>query len=167
MKWIKASERLPEKEGNYFVKVQGVEYDNDNAEYTCGAFHHFVNTFEGKYFSSLPKHETVIEWLDETPDQPEPLCPHLDKNLKCKNMCLTRCVEGNRFWKEDGAVTEPLGEDAIEVLKDIMLKFGNAHDMLAKSKLTKEEYQPISSLLAKGKIELFNFYQLYRKQSKQ
>jgi len=59
------------------------------------------------------------------------------------------------------------GEDAIEVLKDIMLKFGNAHDMLAKSKLTKEEYQPISSLLAKGKIELFNFYQLYRKQSKQ
>lgn len=68
----------------------------------------------------------------------------------------------------DAASTVPdTGEDAIEVLKDIMLKFGNAHDMLAKSKLTKEEYQPISNLLAKGKIELFNFYQLYRKQSKQ
>ena len=27
------------------------------------------------------------------------LCEHLDKNNKCRMMCLTRCVEGNKFWK--------------------------------------------------------------------
>lgn len=57
-----------------------------------------------------PPYVERVAQKNETPDQPEPLCPHLDKNLKCKNMCLTRCVEGNRFWKEDGAVTEPLPE---------------------------------------------------------
>lgn len=81
---------------------------------------------------------------------------------------IERCMEEYKNQELAAASTvSEAGEDAIEVLKDIMLKFGNAHDMLAKSKLTKEEYQPISSLLAKGKIELFNFYQLYRKQSKQ
>lgn len=27
------------------------------------------------------------------------LCNNLDKNFFCKNMCLTRCVEGKKFWK--------------------------------------------------------------------
>lgn len=27
------------------------------------------------------------------------LCDNLDKNYKCKNMCLTRCVEGRKFYK--------------------------------------------------------------------
>lgn len=67
MKWILATERLPENEGNYFVKLKGIESDNNNAEYTCGAYYHFLNTFEGKYFPLLPKHEKVIEWLDESP----------------------------------------------------------------------------------------------------
>lgn len=70
MKWIKSNERLPEIEGNYFVKVSGFEKENDNAEYTCGAYHHFVNTFQGKYFSSLPEHEKVIQWLDESDQLP-------------------------------------------------------------------------------------------------
>jgi len=27
------------------------------------------------------------------------LCEYLDKNNKCRMMCLTRCVEGNKFWE--------------------------------------------------------------------
>ena len=27
------------------------------------------------------------------------LCANLDSNNNCKNMCLTRCVDGNKFWK--------------------------------------------------------------------
>jgi len=43
-------------------------------------------------------------------------------------------------------------------LESIMSKFGEAHNMLARTKLSKEEYQPISSLLATAKVELFNYY---------
>lgn len=103
MRWIKASERLPEKEDNYFVKVQGIEYNNDNAEYTCGAFHHFVNTFEGKYFSSLPKHETVIEWLDESPDQPEPLPDsNFEQDFKELNRYLDILCQRGHNVKDSG-----------------------------------------------------------------
>ena len=27
------------------------------------------------------------------------LCDNLDENYNCKNMCLTRCVNGNKFYK--------------------------------------------------------------------
>ena len=27
------------------------------------------------------------------------LCDNLDENYKCKNMCLTRCVEDHKFYK--------------------------------------------------------------------
>jgi hypothetical protein len=47
--------------------------------------------------------------------------------------------------------------EEIEKLSGIMSKFGEAHNMLAKTSLSKEEYQPISGLLAKAKVELFNF----------
>ena len=29
----------------------------------------------------------------------EQLCGNLDKNFNCKNMCLTHCIDGNKFWK--------------------------------------------------------------------
>jgi hypothetical protein len=29
----------------------------------------------------------------------EQLCGNLDENYYCKNMCLTRCVDGNKFYK--------------------------------------------------------------------
>lgn len=48
-------------------------------------------------------------------------------------------------------------EKEIRNLEDILLRFGEAHNMLAKTSLSKEEYQPISGLLAKAKVELFNF----------
>jgi hypothetical protein len=47
--------------------------------------------------------------------------------------------------------------EEIEKLSGIMSKLGEAHNMLAKTSLSKEEYQPISGLLAKAKVELFNF----------
>lgn len=31
--------------------------------------------------------------------QSEQLCGNLDKNFNCKNMCLTHCIDGNKFWK--------------------------------------------------------------------
>lgn len=49
-------------------------------------------------------------------------------------------------------------EKEIEKLSGIMSKLGEAHNMLAKTSLSKEEYQPISGLLASAKVELFNFY---------
>ena len=29
----------------------------------------------------------------------EQLCGNLDENYNCKNMCLTRCVNGKKFYK--------------------------------------------------------------------
>ena len=29
----------------------------------------------------------------------EQLCGNLDENYNCKNMCLTRCVDGKKFYK--------------------------------------------------------------------
>lgn len=29
----------------------------------------------------------------------EQLCGNLDENYECKNMCLTRCVNGYKFYK--------------------------------------------------------------------
>lgn len=48
--------------------------------------------------------------------------------------------------------------DVVRRLESVMSKFGEAHNMLARTKLSKEDYQPISSLLATAKIELFNIY---------
>ena len=46
----------------------------------------------------------------------------------------------------------------LDLLQEILLTFGEAHDLVAKSTLPKEEYNPISALLAKGKVDLFEFY---------
>lgn len=52
MKWVKASERLPEKAGKYYIK-----YFNHNGEKKSGSL------FDGFKF---PHHKTVVEWLDES-----------------------------------------------------------------------------------------------------
>ena len=43
-------------------------------------------------------------------------------------------------------------------LSDVMPKFGKIHDMLAKTSLSKKEYNPISLSFAEAKVELFNTY---------
>ena len=55
-----------------------------------------------------------IEWLEEkltdkkqalqlqqtgVSGRSEQLCGNLDENYNCKNMCLTHCVDGNKFYK--------------------------------------------------------------------
>jgi hypothetical protein len=46
-----------------------------------------------------------VEWLEKQltisggVGRSEQLCGNLDKNLNCKNMCLTHCIDGNKFWK--------------------------------------------------------------------
>ena len=53
------------------------------------------------------------------------------------------------------ACTKP---HVVRRLESCMSKFGEAHNMLARTKLSKEDYQPISTLLASAKVELFNIY---------
>lgn len=46
-----------------------------------------------------------VEWLEQqllqtnVSGRNEQLCGNLDENYNCKNMCLTRCVDGNKFYK--------------------------------------------------------------------
>lgn len=42
--------------------------------------------------------------------------------------------------------------------EECMQQLGEAHNMLAKTSLSKKEYEPISGLLAKAKVELFKIY---------
>ncbi len=48
--------------------------------------------------------------------------------------------------------------DLIIKLEDCMSKFGEAHNLLAKTDLHMDKYKPISVLLSKAKVELFNVY---------
>lgn len=64
-------------------------------------------------------------------------------------------VNGNSTKPRVGGST---AKEQIECLNSIMLKFGKAHNLLAKTSLSKKEYQPISSLMTTAKVELFNFY---------
>jgi len=50
-------------------------------------------------------------------------------------------------------------ENDIRQLEIIMSKFGEAHNLLAKTKLPKEQYNPISNLMATAKAQLFFLYQ--------
>ena len=44
---------------------------------------------------------TIIHEVQQTgvSGRSEQLCGNLDENYNCKNMCLTRCVDGNKFYK--------------------------------------------------------------------
>jgi hypothetical protein len=54
MRWIKESERLPDRPGKYWIK-----YNNRRGEIKTGSL------FDGFKF---PHHKSRIEWLDESPD---------------------------------------------------------------------------------------------------
>jgi len=54
--------------------------------------------------------------------------------------------------------------ELIEILESAMTDFGEAHNLLAKSTLPREEYNPISGLLAKAKVELFKVYRSLKSQ---
>ncbi len=48
----------------------------------------------------------------------------------------------------------------------IMPELGEVHNMLARTSLSKEEYQPISTKLAEVKLELFKMYQELKEATK-
>lgn len=48
--------------------------------------------------------------------------------------------------------------NVIHRLEDVMLQLGEVHNMLARTPLSKDFYQPISSKFAIAKVELFNIY---------
>lgn len=61
-------------------------------------------------------------------------------------------------YHNQGQAVLPISDGQIKVLENIMSDFGEAHNMLAKTKLDSKEYNPISHKLAEAKIQLFNFY---------
>jgi hypothetical protein len=46
-----------------------------------------------EYYQALQLQQTGVSGRSEQ------LCGNLDENYNCKNMCLTRCVDGNKFYK--------------------------------------------------------------------
>jgi len=46
-----------------------------------------------EYYQALQFQQTGVSGRSEQ------LCGNLDENYNCKNMCLTRCVDGNKFYK--------------------------------------------------------------------
>ena len=60
-----------------------------------------VTTEKGEYYLSdiLGKHLTEQLSLFAVSVRSGQLCENLDENYNCKNMCLTRCLEGNKFYK--------------------------------------------------------------------
>ena len=48
-------------------------------------------------FAILDKMEQLR--LSAIVERSEQLCSNLDKDFNCKNMCLTHCIDGNKFWK--------------------------------------------------------------------
>jgi len=53
----------------------------------------FEEEFDKGYNQSLQLQQTGVSGRSEQ------LCDNLDENYNCKNMCLTRCVDGNEFYK--------------------------------------------------------------------
>lgn len=72
MKWIKASERLPEKRHNYFVKMLTPK-NSVMKQYVWNS----TCVFDGEKFvddinrGELLNGNTVVEWLDESGSDPE------------------------------------------------------------------------------------------------
>ena len=81
-------------------------------------------------------------------------------NLQKMNSELSAGTADEKCTKDDGLHVIPacIKHNVVRRLEDVMSKFGEAHNMMARTKLSKEEYQPISSLMATAKVELFNIY---------
>lgn len=68
MKWVKASERLPEKQHNYHVKV-GYDYNGAQGIWNTASLwngNHWEHPNDYESWTGKPKKLNVIEWLDES-----------------------------------------------------------------------------------------------------
>jgi len=62
-------------------------------------------------------------------------------------------------FKHEKLNSEPIAKSSfIHRLEDVMSQLGEVHNMLARTPLSKDSYQPISSKFAIAKVELFNIY---------
>ena len=50
------------------------------------------------------------------------------------------------------------GEGVVKKLQEIMVQLGDVHQMLAKTSLPAKEYNTVSHLFVKAKVDLFNLY---------
>ena len=66
-----------------FSGLELLEYLND--------FYELYNDY--KQAKSLQLQQTGVSGRSEQ------LCGNLDENYNCKNMCLTHCIDGNKFYK--------------------------------------------------------------------
>ena len=66
-----------------FTGLELLEYLND--------FYELYN--DSKQAQALQLQQTGVSGRSEQ------LCCNLDENYNCKNMCLTRCVNGKKFYK--------------------------------------------------------------------
>ena len=66
-----------------FTGLELLEYLND--------FYELYN--DSKQAQALQLQQTGVSGRSEQ------LCGNLDENYNCKNMCLTRCVNGKKFYK--------------------------------------------------------------------
>lgn len=71
------------------------------------------------------------------------------------------------FWANDDrrdeadftSVSQTIAKpNVMRRLEDVMLQLGEVHNMLARTPLSKEHYNPISAKFAIAKVELFNIY---------
>lgn len=67
-----------------------------------------MKTLQSVYDKNTGQHNILGILINELTEQlrqynvvgrSEQLCGNLDENYNCKNMCLTRCVDGNKFYK--------------------------------------------------------------------
>lgn len=92
------------------------------------------------------------------------LLPNKNTNIQIKNKKMKKELSAGttdeKLTKDDNqhVSTACIKPNVVRRLEDIISKFGEAHNMMARTKLSTEEYQPISSLMATGKVELFNIY---------
>ena len=58
----------------------------------------YLNDFYELYNDSKQSHALQLQQTGVS-GRSEQLCGNLDENYNCKNMCLTHCIDGNKFYK--------------------------------------------------------------------
>ena len=71
-----------------FLKEKGIS----NNDFMDSGVADLIETLLTEY-QSLQLQQTGVSGRSEQ------LCGNLDENYNCKNMCLTHCIDGNKFYK--------------------------------------------------------------------
>jgi len=123
--WVKASERLPEKDGLYFAKYYVDHFNDWVFSKSTFRFH------KGKWlFNEGEKQKKDIEWLDETPIKSNDVGDATGKNIiNCSADCM-------RYGQCDGSCIEKQKSNDVgdvEKFKDFWYKRNPVHELNADS----------------------------------